>query len=51
MYPVFLWNAVGGDITILIVDGAVSTVVITPLRGARFTEDTHLSFTYGGNRA
>ena len=35
----------------LIVDGAASTVDITPLEGARFTENTQLSSTYGGNRA
>ena len=35
----------------LIVDGTASTVDITPLQGARFTEDTHFSSTYGGNCA
>ena len=35
----------------LIVDGAARTVDITPLEGARFTENTQLSSTYGGNRA
>ena len=35
----------------LIVDRPASTVDITPLRGARFTQDTQLSSTYGDNRA
>ncbi len=43
--------AIGLCMAELIVDGAASTVDITPLGGARFTEDTQLSSTYGGNRA
>ena len=43
--------AIGLCMAELIVDGTASTVDITPLRGARFTEQTHLSSTYGGNRA
>ena len=43
--------AIGLCMAELIVEGAASTVDITPLRGARFTEDTQLSSTYGGNRA
>ena len=43
--------AIGLCMAELIVDGAASTVDITPLRGSRFTEDTQLSSTYGGNRA
>ena len=43
--------AIGLCMAELIADGTASTVDITPLQGARFTEDTHLSSTYGGNRA
>ncbi len=43
--------AIGLCMAELIVDGAASTVDITSLRGARFTAQTHLSSTYGGNRA
>ena len=43
--------AIGLCMAELIVDGSASTVDITPLQGARFTEQTHLSSTYGGNRA
>ena len=43
--------AIGLCMAELIADGAASTVNITSLGGARFTEDTHLSSTYGGNRA
>ena len=43
--------AIGLCMAELIADGAASTVDITPLQGARFTEQTHLSSTYGGNRA
>ena len=43
--------AIGLCMAELIADGAASTVDITPLRAERFTEQTHLSSTYGGNRA
>ena len=43
--------AIGLCMAELIVDGTASTVDITPLRAERFTEQTHLSSTYGGNRA
>ena len=43
--------AIGLCMAELIADGSASTVDITPLGGARFTEHTHLSSTYGGNRA
>ena len=43
--------AIGLCMAELIADGAASTVDITPLGGARFTADTYLSSTYGGNRA
>ena len=43
--------AIGLCMAELIADGAASTVDTTSLRGTRFTEQTHLSSTYGGNRA
>ena len=43
--------AIGLCMAELIADGTASTVDITPLRAERFTEQTHLSSTYGGNRA
>lgn len=43
--------AIGLCMAELIADGAASTVDITPLEGARFTENAQLSSTYGGNRA
>ena len=43
--------AIGLCMAELIADGAATTVDITQLRGGRFTEDTQLSSTYGGNRA
>ena len=43
--------AIGLCMAELIADGTASTVDITSLRGTRFTEQTHLSSTYGGNRA
>ena len=43
--------AIGLCMAELIADGVASTVDITPLRAERFTEQTHLSSTYGGNRA